>query len=77
MKTSYRGFTIDAHREKCMGGWSLLYYSIYRESDGYECVCNFEDSAERARDKVVQLKRRVDAELMEKHPWDECVEELT
>ena len=34
------------------------------------CVCNFEDSAEKVRDKVKELKQRVDEEIKKEHPWD-------
>ena len=37
----HRGHTILVSREPCLGGWDMTYYSIYRESDGYECVCDF------------------------------------
>ena len=71
MRKSYRGFEIDVRRERCLGGWPLLYYRITREHDGYEAVCSFEDSAERVLDKINQLKSRVDAELLEADPWGE------
>lgn len=71
MKVSYRGYEIEAKRERCMGGWDLLYYSIYRECDGYECYCSFEDSSETVRDKIKQLKERVDNEHKEEDPWGE------
>lgn len=71
MKVSYRGHEIDVHRAKCMAGYSLLYYSIFRESDGYECTSGYEDSAETVRDKVKQFKERVDNELAEADPWEE------
>lgn len=74
MKVSYRGHEIDAHREKCLAGYSLLYFSVYRESDGLECVCGYEDSAEKTRDMVEILKRRVDAELASPNPWSEVDE---
>lgn len=69
MKAKHRGHTIDVHRERCLGGWSQLYFSVFRDSDGYECLSSFEDSAETVRDKVKQLKERIDAELKETYPW--------
>lgn len=71
MKLVYKGHEIDVHREKCLGGYTLLYYSIFRVSDGYECLSSFEDSAEKVRDMVGYLKERVDAELAEEDPWNE------
>lgn len=71
MKTIYRGHEIDVHRDQCLGGWGMLYFSITRISDGYECLCSFEDSAEKVRDKIKELKERVDNELAEDDPWCE------
>lgn len=71
MKVSYKGHEIEVKREKCLGGWSLLYSTIYRKSDGYECVCTHEDSAEKVRDMIDYLKQRVDEELESADPWDE------
>lgn len=76
MKFVYRGFGIEAKREKCMGGWPLLYFSIFRQSDGYECLTSFEDSAETVVDKIKQLKERVDAELEEADPWGERADDM-
>lgn len=71
MRVKYRGYEIEAHRDRCLGGWSLLYYTVVRDVDGYEAVCGFEDSEEATREKLRQLKRRVDAELLEADPWGE------
>ena len=49
----------------------MLYYNIYRQSDGYECVCSFEDSDEKVRDKIKHLKEHIDNELNEPNPWGE------
>lgn len=70
----YKGYTIEAYREKCMGGWPTLYYSIIRDEDGFECVSDFEDSKEKVRDKIKQLKSRIDLELAEEDPWGEKAE---
>lgn len=71
MKISYRGHELGANRERCLAGYHLLYYSIFRESDGYECLSGFEDSAEKSRDKIDQLKKVVDSELLQDDPWCE------
>lgn len=68
---SYRGHRIEVSREKCLAGYSLLYYSVYREGDGYECLCSFEDSAEKVRDMVGYMKARIDDELADPDPWGE------
>lgn len=72
MKVAHRGHEIDVHRGKSMVGDRLLFWSIFRASDGYECACGFEDSAETVRAKVQQLRERVDAELAEADPWEEA-----
>lgn len=67
----YKGYEICASREDCMAGYELLYFSIYRISDGYECVASFEDSAETIDNKIQQLKERIDNEHKEDDPWME------
>lgn len=71
MKSTHRGHTIEVRREECLGGWPLLYFTIIRDSDGYFCEDSFEDSEETVRDKIKQLKARIDAELEECDPWEE------
>jgi hypothetical protein len=75
MKIFYRGYELRAEREKCLGGWPLLYYSIMRESDGHFFVDSFEDSAVKVRDKIKQPRERVDAEHAEDDPWCEAADE--
>lgn len=69
MRTVYRGHEIDVKRERCLGGYSMLYYSVVLGD--YECLSNFEDSAETVAKMTGYLKRRVDAELSEDMPWGE------
>lgn len=71
MTRKYKGYTLEAKRERCMGGYYLLYYSIFRDIDGYECLCSYEDSSEKVVDKIKQLKERVDNEHLEEDPWCE------
>ena len=71
MKVSYKGYELEVKREGCLGGWSQVYMTIYRESDGLECECDFEDSEETVREKIKHLKWRVDNELESDDPWDE------
>lgn len=75
MKVSYKGYELEVTREESSGGDELLYFSIYRQSDWFECVYDFEDSSETVRDKMEQLKQRVDNELKEDDPWGEKAEE--
>lgn len=58
MKAMYKGFELEVKREQCLCGYPLLYFTIYQ--DGYEHVCTFEDSNEKVRDKINQLKEWVD-----------------
>jgi hypothetical protein len=60
MKINYRGFELDARREKCMGGWDLLYYSIFRISDGYEVTSSFTYGSDKIRDFIKEMKVYVD-----------------
>jgi hypothetical protein len=60
MKVLYRGFEIDCHREKCMAGYQLLYFTVYRKSDGYELICDYTGGSDTVRDYVGYMKNRVD-----------------
>lgn len=67
MKVTYRGHELEAKREQSLGGYELMYWSIFR--DQYECASGFEDSDESEDEAIVWLKQRVDNELAEKYPW--------
>ena len=41
MVVTYRGHEIKVVREKCLGGWDLLYYSAFRIADGLFVVDGF------------------------------------
>lgn len=71
MKVIYKGHEIIVTRERSMAGYTLLYYSVFRQSDGYECTSGYEDSNEKVKDMVGIMKERVDAELAEDDPWGE------
>ena len=71
MKVKYRGHEIDVTREKCLGGWPMLYYSIYRISDGFGVVDSCEDSAEKVLDMVGYMKERLDAEIEEGNTFED------
>jgi hypothetical protein len=60
MKINYRGYEINVKRESCLGGWGLLYYSVFRECDGLYVVDSFEDSEESMQDMMKSMKYRVD-----------------
>lgn len=60
MKVKYKGFELEAKREKCMAGYSLLYYTAYRICDGWEMICSFSDCGDTVRDYLGFLKGWVD-----------------
>lgn len=76
MISHHRGYEIDVWREKCLGGWLMLYYTVVREEDGWFALDGFEDSAETVRDKIKQFKDRVDVELESDDPWDQKLEDF-
>lgn len=76
MKVSYKGYEIEVKRERCLGGWDMTYYTIYRESDGYECVCDFSEGEDSVRDWIKWMKERVDDELASDDPWGERAYDL-
>jgi len=60
MKKQYKGFEIEVTREKCMAGYPLLYYSVFRCSDGWELISGYEDSAETIPEMIASMKNIVD-----------------
>ncbi len=72
MKVVYRGHEIEAKREKCLAGYRLLYFSVFRQSDGYECVSSFTTGSDTASDMIGYLKERIDAEVASADPWGEA-----
>ncbi len=71
MTTIHRGYEIYVTCEKSLGGDRLMYYSIFRVSDDYECDSGFESSSETVLSMTENLKARVDAELQLLDPWGE------
>lgn len=69
MKTVHRGYEIDVRRDRSLGGDKLLYYSIFRVSDGREGTSGFTSGSETVREYLGYMKERVDAELAEADPW--------
>lgn len=76
MRAIYRGYEIIVTREECLAGYSLLYISVFRLSDGFECVADVEDSGETVRSMIKYMKQRIDAELKEEDPWGEKILDL-
>lgn len=60
MKTAYKGFELDAKREQCLAGYPLVYYSIFRISDGWEFDSGFYDTADTVRSVINDMKATVD-----------------
>jgi len=60
MKVNYRGFEIDAHREKCMAGYPLLYFYVMRISDGFFVEDSYTEGSDRVVDYIGYMKDRVD-----------------
>lgn len=71
MRVIYRDHEITVTRELCLGGWDMLYWSVFRKSDGFCCEDSFVDCGETVREFVRQIKTRVDNELAEEDPWGE------
>jgi len=69
MKIVYKDFDVDAHREKSMGGDTLLYYSIFRKSDGYEVTSGFSYGTDKIVDFVGYLKDWVDDFIADPQAW--------
>lgn len=69
MKVSYRGHEINVYREKCLAGYKLLYYSVFRESDQFECTSGYSEGCDTVRYWIKYLKERIDEELTKKKPW--------
>ena len=73
MRIEYRGFEIEAKRERSLGGDVLLYYSIFRLSDGWEFETDFSTGSDSIRSMIGYLKEHVDDWY--KNPQDyECSE---
>ncbi|MGV6935910.1 hypothetical protein ACWA2B_10385 [Paenibacillus sp. CMM36] len=70
MKVNYKGFKLEATREKSLGGWNTLYYTIYTPT-GFELISSFEDSEEIIKDKIQQLKDIVEDYLINPHNYED------
>lgn len=75
MKTYYKGYELDAHREECLGGWDTLYFSVYRLSDQLEVICDFEDSEESIVSMLHSLEVRVDEFIKSKGDSEDLAED--
>ncbi len=65
MRKLYRGFEIDVARQKSMAGYRLMYYSIFRKSDGYEVTSGYSDDSDTVWTWLTMMKHRVDGFLLD------------
>ena len=59
MKVKYKGFDIEAKREKCLGGWDVVSYSVF-SSEGYEVTSGVSDAEDPISIFIRDLKSLVD-----------------
>ena len=58
MKTTYKGCEIEVTKERCLGGWDMLFYSVF--DDGLEITSGFSESSDTVKDFIKGLKNIVD-----------------
>lgn len=58
MKKLYRGCEIEVNREKSLGGWDTIYFSVF--DDGFEVTSGFSNSSETVNEFLDGLKEVVD-----------------
>jgi hypothetical protein len=71
MIVAYNDFEIDVKRERCMAGYPLVYYSVFRISDGWELTSGCYDTADSVRSVVGDMKRIVDNYLENPRDYDD------
>lgn len=62
MKIIYKGFEIEAKRDRCLGGWDVVAYSVF-SSGGYEVTSGVSDADDPIRIYIRDLKALVDEYL--------------
>lgn len=75
MKVNYKGFEITAEREKSLGGWDNLYYTVMRISDGWFMHDSFTEDSSKIRDFIGYLKENVDSYYENPSEWEDEEEE--
>lgn len=58
MKIFYKGCEIEATRDKCLGGWDMIFFSVF--DDGFEVTSGFSESSETIIECIKGLKEIVD-----------------
>ena len=66
MKTTYKGCEIEATKDKCLGGWDMIFFSVF--DDEFEVTSGFSESSETIREFIKGLKEVVDD--YREHPED-------
>lgn len=73
MKALYRGFEIDVHKEKCLGGWQMTYYSVFT-ADGFEVTSGCSEDETNLHTQMKGWKRYVDDLLVSPHDYLEALD---
>ncbi len=71
MKVTYRGFEIEASRNRTLGGWSAVQFYIMRVTDGYILVEDHTEASDPVHSIIKGLKGRVD-EAIRTRGQSEC-----
>lgn len=69
MKQDYRGFELNAKREKSMGGDDFLFFFIMRKSDKWLLTDSFTSGDETPREYMKYLKAQVDEYYQKPLEW--------
>lgn len=71
MKTNYRGFEIDVHKDKCMGGWEQLYFTVMRLEDGWFMIDGFSEGNDTVKEFIQDMKNQVDNYYNNPLDWED------
>lgn len=71
MLVEYKGFDLEVTREKCLGGWNMLYYSIFRKSDLWELASGFWDTKDSIKEGIKSCKSIVEDYLKNPEDYEE------
>lgn len=66
MTVKYRGYSVGVFRASAD---NFLYYSIIRDSDGWEAACGATSASETIPEFIEVLKARIDSEHSTGDPW--------
>lgn len=71
MKVNYMGHRITVERDRCRGGWELLYWSIARLDDATLLANGQAQTENTIPEQIEALKERITDELATDDPWGE------